>query len=231
MSFALSTGDRGGAGNREAGEAQGGRRRGDGVPGRHQVVDDHHPDRPRWPDSLGVDDELACGGDPTLGRGQLSTVGPVGGQRQDRGNSDRDATSAQDASRVPGQPLDVLAAAATGDRGGGRDRDEANRPSLQFGDGRRQRVGQWPRQVAATPLLVGQQAGSRDPGVVRRDRHRRQPRRGRIRAVPARSGERLPAPVADGPAGGRAASALARQGQIGQDGEHARTVPPSAGTR
>jgi hypothetical protein len=227
----LRAGDRGRAGDGEAHDAKGRRRSGDSVAGRHQVVDNHHRRRPGWAGSLGPGDELACRSDPALGRGEVGVVRPVGRQRQERSNPDRYATPAQNAGRTPGQPLDVLAATATGHRVGGRDRDEPQRAVLQFCDRRRQCGRQWPRQVAAAPLLVRQQACPHDPGVVRGHRHWRQPRRRRVRTMPPRSGERLQAPRAEGAAGGQTADAPAREGQIGQDGEHATTVPPSAGTR
>jgi hypothetical protein len=226
----LRTGDRGRTGDGKAHDAKGRRRSGDGVAGRHQVVDDHDPRRPRWSGSLGPGDELACRGDPALGRGEVGVVRPVGGLGQERGNPDRDAAPAQNAGRVPGQPLDVLAASATGHRVGGRDRNEPQRAVRQLRDRRCQCGGQWPRQVAATPLLVRQQAGPDEPGVVSGNRHRRQPRRGRVRTMLPRSGERALAPHAHGPAAGAAADAPAWEGQIGQDGEHATTVPPSVGS-
>jgi hypothetical protein len=176
-------------------------------------------------------DELARRDKPALCRGELGGVRPVGGQRENWSDLDGDTTPAKDAGCMPRQPLDVLAAATPGDRGGRRDRNEPQGPVAQPADRGHQRGGQWPHQVAATPLLVRQQAGPHDPGVDRGHRHRRQTRRGRVRAMPARSGERLPAPPADGPAGGGATDAPAREGQIGQDGEHATTVPPSAGSR
>jgi hypothetical protein len=130
---------------------------------------------------------------------------------------------------MPGQPLDVLAATPTGHRVGGRDRDEPYRPVPKLGDGSRQRDRQRLRQVAATPLLVGQQEGPHDPGVVGGHDHRWQARWGWIGTVLPRPGECLPASLADRSAGGGAADAPAWQGQIGQNGEHATTVPPSGG--
>jgi hypothetical protein len=227
----LCAGDRGCAGNRKACAAQGGGRSRHGVPGRHQVIDDHHPGRPGRSDSLGSSDELARRSDPPLGGGELSGIRPVGGQGQDRDNLDRDATPAQDADRMPGQPLDMLAAPTTGHRVGGRDGDEPHRPVPELGDGRRQRDGQRPRQVAATPLLVGQQAGPDDPGVVGGHDHRWQAWWGWVGTVLPRTRECLPAPLADGSAGGGAADAPAWQGQVGQDGEHETTVQPSGGSR
>jgi hypothetical protein len=169
----LRTRDRGRAGDGEAHDAEGRRRGGDSIAGRHQVVDDHHLRRPGWSDSPGPGDVLARRGEPALCRGELGVVRPVDGQGQHRSNPDRHATPAQNAGRKPGQALDVLAATATGHRVGGRDRDEPERAVRQLGDRHRQCGGQWPRQVAATPLLVRQQAGPDDSGVVRGHYHRR----------------------------------------------------------
>jgi hypothetical protein len=227
----LGAGDCGRAGDRQSRVAEGRRGGGDGVPGRHEVIDDHHPDRPGRPDLLGPGDELSRRRNPALSRGELGGVRPVGSQRQDWGDADRDAMQAEDPGRMPGQPLDVLPATATGHRVRRRDRDEPHRPALQLLDRRRQGDGQRPREIATTPFLVGQQTCSRDPGVLRGHRDGRQTRRRRIRAVSPRPDDRLPAPHADGSAAGGAAGAPAREGQIGQGGKHATTVPPSAGSR
>jgi len=61
-----------------------------------------------WPS-----DELARRGGSALGRGELGAVRPVGGQPEDQGDSSCDAPSAKGAGRMSGQPLDVLATAAT----------------------------------------------------------------------------------------------------------------------
>jgi hypothetical protein len=97
----------------KANAAKGHGRSGNGVPGRHQVVDDHHLGRPGRLDSLWPSDELARGGGPALGRGELGTVRPVRRQPEDQGDSGCDAPSAKGAGRMPGQPLDVLTTAAT----------------------------------------------------------------------------------------------------------------------
>jgi hypothetical protein len=226
----LRSGDRGRSGDGKAHDAKGRRRSGDGVARRHQVIDDHHPRGTGWSGPLGPGDELACRSDPALGSGEVGIVRPVGGQGQERGNPDGYAAPAQTAGRMPGQLLDVLAATATGHRVGGRDRNEPQRTVRQLRDRRCQCGRQWPRQVAASPLLVRQQACPDEPGVVSGNHHRRQPHRGRVRTMLPRSGERPPAPHAEGPAGRGAADAPAWEGQIGQDGEHATTVPPSDGS-
>jgi hypothetical protein len=210
MMSSSRAGDRSGSGHRKARVAKGHRRGGQGAPCGDQIVDDHHPDRPGRSDPLGPGDELARGSTPTLGGGELDGIRPPCRQGQDRRDSGSDATSTQDAGRMPGQPLDVLAATAAGHRVSGRDRDEPRRPGPQLRDGHGQRDGQWGRQVTATPLLVGKQARPRNPRVLGGHRDRRQPHRHRIGMVPPRSGERLPAPLADGPAGGRAGGAPAR---------------------
>jgi hypothetical protein len=102
----------------KANAAKGHGRSGNGVPGRHQVVDDHHLGRTGGPDSLWPSDELARGGGPALGRGELGTVRAVRGQSQNRGDSGCDAPSAKGAGRTSGQPLDVLTTAATRRRTG-----------------------------------------------------------------------------------------------------------------
>jgi len=66
-----------------------------------------------WPS-----DELARRGGSALGRGELGAVRPVGGQPEDQGDSGCDAPSAKGAGRMSGQPLDVLATAATRHRTG-----------------------------------------------------------------------------------------------------------------
>ncbi|HEY7104653.1 MAG TPA: hypothetical protein VH573_23690 [Mycobacteriales bacterium] len=231
MDSALSAGDGGHADDRKARTAEGRRSSGDGIPRRHQVVNDHHPRRPGRSDSLRPSDELARRRGPALGRGELSAVRRVGGQPEHMGDPGCDAAPPQSASRVPGQPLDVLATPASGDRIGGRNRDEQHRPAVQLGDGRRQRARQRPRQVVTPALLVREQACTHDAGVVRRNRHPRQTRRGGVRAMSPRPSERLPASLADGSTRGGATDASGREGQICQHGEHATTVPPSAGSR
>jgi len=156
--LALRAGDRGRAGDLQAGNAEGRRRGGDGAPGGHEVVDDHHPGGTRRTDSKGGGDELAHCRQATLSGGELGGVRPVGGQRQDRSDSDRDAVPAQDAGCMSGQSFDMLTAPAAGNRVRRRDRDEPHRPVREVGDRRRECAGQWPDEIAAAPLLVGQQA-------------------------------------------------------------------------
>lgn len=132
---------------------------------------------------------------------------------------------------MPGQPLDVLATAATRHRTSGRNRDEPHRAAVQLGDGRGQRHRQRPCQVVTSPLLVRQQAVAHDTGVVRRHHHRWQSGWSRVRTVSPGPGERLPAPLAHGSTRGGATDAPGREGQIGQGGEHGTTVPPSANSR
>jgi hypothetical protein len=226
----LRTGDRGRADNLQAGDAQRGGGGRDSVPGRHEVIDNHHAGRAVRPARC---HELPLGGQPPLGSGQLGRVGSVGGQGDEASDADRHAAPAQDASRVDRQPLDVLATAASRGHGRGRDRDEPNRAraEAELGNRRGQRQGQPSDEIAASALLVGKQARSRRPGVDGGDGDQREPRRRRIRPVRPGSGQRQLTAPADRPTDGGAAGAPARQGQIGQDGEHATTVPPPLGTR
>jgi hypothetical protein len=227
----LGTGDSGSADDRKARASEGRGRSGDRVAGRHQVVDDDHPRRSGRSALAGASDELAHRSGSALRRRQLDAVRPVCGQPENRRDAGGDAAPAQGAGRVPGQPLDVLSTPAAGRRNGGRNRDQPHRTGVHLDHSCCQRERQRPRQIATLALLVRQQARPHDAGVGPRHRYGRQTRRGRVRTVSPRAGERLPAPLADGPAGIGASDARAREGQIGQDGEHATTVPPSAGSR
>jgi hypothetical protein len=227
----LGAGDSGRPDDSQASGAERRRGRSDGASRRHEVVDDHHRGRSRRPHLSTAGDELADRRKTALGGGEPGGVRSLGCQHQDPGDADSDATPAQDAGSVPGKPLDMLTTAATGDGPGGRDGNEQHRPVPESGDRCRERNGQRPGEVTASPLLVGEQARPRGSGVLGCHRHRGKTCGRRIRPVWPRSGDRLPAAHAHGPTSRGAAAAPAGKGQIGQDGEHATTVPPSSRSR
>jgi hypothetical protein len=132
---------------------------------------------------------------------------------------------------VPRQPLDMLAAAAPGHSACGRDGHEPQRSVAELAYRRGERTGQRAPHVAAAPLLVGEQARPGGSGVVGSHRDRGKPWWSRVGTMRPRSDDRLPTLHADGPTGSGTAGAPAGEGQIGQDGEHATTVPPSPGRR
>jgi hypothetical protein len=219
--------DRGRSGHRDTDSTQcrrGGRER---VAGRDHVIDDHHAIRVGQSRVPPADDELAHRRRAALRSRELGGVRTIPGQRQERGDPHGVTPPAQDLRRVPGHSLDVLSAAAAGrgDRGG--DGDEPQRPVTQLGDRGRQGGPERPSEVAPTPLLEGQQAGTCRSGVRRGHGQRRQAGRGRLRSVRPGTDDRLPATRADRAACGGAAGTPAWQGQIGQYGEHATTVPPA----
>jgi len=154
----LCAGDRGRAGDSQMGSAKGRRRGGDRVAGGHEVVDDHHAGRSQRTDPNGAGDELPYCSNAALSGGEFRGVRSVGGQCQDRHNADSDTTPAKDAGCVPRQPMDMLAAAATGHGARGWDGHEPDRSVAELAYRRRERNGQRPGQVAPAPLLVGEQA-------------------------------------------------------------------------
>jgi hypothetical protein len=222
----LCAGDRGRSGHRNTDSTQSRRSRRERVAGRDQVVDDHHAARVGSSRVPPADGELAHGRRTALCSREVGGVRTIRGQRQERSDPYGVTPPAQNPRRAPGQPLDVLSAAAAGrgDRGG--DGDKPQRPVTELGDRDRQRGSERPGEVAPTPFLESQQAGTRRSGVRRGHGQRRQAGRGRLRSVRPGTDDRLPAAGADRAARGGAAGAPARQGQIGQYGEHATTVPP-----
>jgi hypothetical protein len=194
---------------------------------RDEVVHQHH--RPTGhPARRRRRGELAGGGPAALDRAQRRGVRPLRREAQRRHHRGRQAGPAQHPGRDGGQPEHVLAAPAAGHPARGRDRDQhqpGRRPEL--GHRRGQRPAQHAGQVTAAALLVGEQAGPGHPRVRRGDGQRGQPGRGRFGPVRPRVGQRRPAARAERAAGAGAPGAAAGQGQVGQDGEHAATVPPA----
>jgi len=227
---ASGTGYRGSAGHRDSGHPQGTGGVRDRAAGRHQIVNDHHRvgSSGQCRRSTDVGGELAGGSPAALDRGQGRGVGTVGGQPEDGRDPRDDPGPGEHRDRAGREPLDMLAAAPPGDRGSRGHRHQPNPVGAAQHRGHRggQRGCQHARQIPAAALLVGKQAGPRRSGVRSGDGQRWQPGRAGIRAVRAWLVQGAPAPQAQRPAGIGAADTTAREGQIGQYGEHATTVPP-----
>jgi hypothetical protein len=171
--------------------------------------------------------ELAGGGKASLGGGERRGVRSAGGHPQHRRDPRTDAGSGENSGSTHRKTLDVLATAPSGHR---RHRGHRHQPDLprpveqrldRDGERGRQRAG----EIPAAALLVAEQAGPGRSAVHRGHRERRKARRNRIGTVPARLPQRSQASRAHGSAGVGTSGAAAREGQVGQDGDHAATVP------
>ncbi len=230
---ALGGGDRGGAGDADPTGAQSMGRRGQRAAGRHEVVHDHPQHRVgrrrAQPDRVGG--ELADRRPAPLDSGQLGRVRASRPEPEDAGDVGRDPVPPQCADRNRGEPVDMLAAAAPGDRsrrGHRHQQHGALRTELasdELPHSRGESHSEDPGEVAPGPLLVGQQRIPHGTRVGSRDGQRRQAGRLGIGTVPARTAERRAAPGAERTPRLGATGAAARQKQVGQDIEHAPTVP------
>ena len=199
---------------------------------RHEVVHDHPEHRVTGPEvrAQRAGPEFAAGQPAPVGRRQPGGVRTSGAESEDGGELRNHTPAPEGPDRHDGEPVDVLAAPTAGQR-----RGRGHRHQPEHGTGRAvpdhllhrrsQRDPEDAGEVPPGPLLVGEQGIPDRAGVVGRHRQRRQAGRLRVGPVAAGPAQGTEAPGAERAARPGTAGAPARQQQVGQDIEHAATVP------